>query len=70
VKEVIEAARAVTGHEIPAEVAGRRPGDPPRLIAGADKARDVLGWKPEYPDLKDIIASAWQWHQSHPNGYE
>jgi UDP-glucose 4-epimerase len=70
VKEVIDAARAVTGHEIPAEVAGRRPGDPPRLIAGADKARDVLGWKPEYPDLKDIIASAWQWHQSHPNGYE
>ncbi len=70
VKEVIEAAREVTGHEIPAEAAGRRPGDPARLIAGADKARNVLGWKPEYPDLKDIIASAWQWHQAHPNGYE
>ena len=70
VKEVIEVAREVTGHPIPAVKADRRPGDPAKLIAAADKAKDVLGWKPEYPDLKDIIASAWQWHQSHPNGYE
>ena len=70
VKEVVEAAREVTGREIPAEIAGRRPGDPPRLIAAAEKARKVLGWKPQYPDLKDIIASAWQWHQAHPKGYK
>ena len=69
VKEVIEVAREVTGHPIPAVMAERRPGDPAKLIAAADKARDVLGWKPEYPELKDIIASAWQWHQAHPNGY-
>jgi UDP-glucose 4-epimerase len=70
VKEVIEVAREVTGHPIPAVKADRRAGDPAKLIAAADKAKDILGWKPEYPDLKDIIASAWQWHQSHPNGYE
>jgi len=70
VKEVIETAREVTGHDIPAEIAERRPGDPAKLIAGAAKARDVLGWQPEYPDLKDIIASAWQWHRSHPDGYK
>ena len=69
VKEVIQAAREVTGHEIPAVKAERRPGDPAKLIAGADKVRNVLGWNPEYPDLKDIIASAWQWHQAHPDGY-
>ncbi len=69
VKEVVEVAREVTGHPIPAVMAERRPGDPAKLIAAADKARDVLGWKPEYPELKDIIASAWQWHQAHPNGY-
>lgn len=70
VKEVIEVAREVTGHAIPAVKAERRPGDPAKLIAAADKAKNILGWKPEYPDLKDIIASAWQWHQSHPHGYE
>ncbi len=70
VKEVIDVCREVTGHDIPAIKAERRPGDPPRLIAGADKARNVLGWKPEYPDLKDIVESAWQWHQAHPDGYK
>ena len=69
VKEVIEVAREVTGHEIPAEISPRRPGDPDSLVAAAAKARDVLGWDPKFGDLKDIIASAWKWHNAHPNGY-
>ena len=69
VREVIDMAREVTGHAIPAEVAPRRPGDPAQLVAGADKAHTVLGWKPEYPDLRTIIEHAWNWHQSHPDGY-
>lgn len=69
VKEVIEVARQVTGHPIPAEMHPRRPGDPPRLIASAEKARQVLGWTPRYPDLKDIVAHAWKWHVKHPDGY-
>lgn len=70
VKEVIETARQVTGHPIPAEAGARRPGDPPVLIASSEKIRRELGWEPQYPDLRDIIASAWRWHQSHPGGYE
>ena len=70
VREVIETAREVTGHAIPAEETPRRPGDSPRLVASSDKIRKELGWEPETPDLADIIASAWEWHQSHPNGYE
>lgn len=69
VKEVIETARKVTGKEIKSESAPRRPGDPPRLIASAGKARNVLGWNPEYPELDVIIESAWKWHQAHPSGY-
>ena len=69
VKEVIDVAREVTGHPIPAEVAPRRPGDPDRLVASSKKAHDVLGWKPQYPDLQDIIEHAWAWHQAHPDGY-
>lgn len=69
VKEVIEVARKVTGHPIPAEVAPRRPGDPDRLVASAQKAHDLLGWKPQYPDLETIIKHAWEWHQRHPQGY-
>lgn len=69
VKQVIDVAREVTGHPIPAEVAPRRPGDPDRLISSSEKAHRVLGWKPEYPDLKDIVEHAWAWHQAHPNGY-
>ena len=69
VKEVIEAAREVTGHEIPAKVEGRRAGDPATLIASSDKARSILGWNPEHADLKEIISSAWKWHKNHPNGY-
>jgi len=69
VKEVIETAREVTGHPIPAEVVARRPGDPDRLIAGAEKAKKVLKWKPRFTDLKTIIESAWNWHKNYPNGY-
>jgi UDP-glucose 4-epimerase len=70
VKEVIEMAREITGHPIPAEVVARRPGDPAVLIASSDKIRRELGWKPQYSDLRHIIESAWKWHLSHPHGYE
>jgi UDP-glucose 4-epimerase len=70
VREVIETARQITGHSIPAEIGPRRPGDPAVLIASSDKIRHELGWKPKYPDLRDIVESAWRWHQAHPNGYE
>ncbi len=70
VLQVIETARQVTGHPIPAVAAPRRPGDPPRLVAAADKARRELGWRPRIPALRDIIASAWEWHRRHPHGYE
>ncbi len=69
VRDVIETARRVTGHPIPAVTGPRRPGDPPRLIAAAERARDILGWQPRFPDLESIIDSAWQWHQAHPHGY-
>jgi len=69
VREVIETAREITGHAIPEEVAPRRAGDPARLVAGADKARKILKWKPKYGDLDVIIQSAWNWHRSHPRGY-
>ena len=67
--QILEAARKVTGKEIPAELADRRPGDPDTLVASSDKAREILGWKPQFDDIEKIIASAWAWHSSHPNGY-
>ena len=67
--QILEAARKVTGKEIPAELADRRLGDPDTLIALSDKAREILGWKPQFDDIEKIIASAWAWHSSHPNGY-
>lgn len=69
VLEVIETARKVTGHPIPAEVKPRREGDPARLIASSDKLRNELGWCPKYPDLETIVATAWEWFRKHPNGY-
>jgi UDP-glucose 4-epimerase len=63
VKQVIAAARRVTGHPIPVEIKPRRPGDPARLVAGSAQAQTHLGWKPKHPDLDDILASAWAWHQ-------
>ncbi|MBA2878458.1 UDP-glucose 4-epimerase [Anoxybacillus kamchatkensis] len=70
VKEVVEAARRVTGHPIPAKMMPRRPGDPARLVASSEKAKRELGWKPMYTTIEKIIASAWEWHQANPNGYE
>ena len=69
VNDVLSVARAVTGHPIPAVMCPRRPGDPDRLVADARRARELLGWKPAYPDLQPIIASAWAWHRAHPRGY-
>ncbi len=69
VKQVIETAREITGHRIPAVVSPRRPGDGAILVANASRSQQILGWKPKIPDLEDIIYSAWQWHQSHPQGY-
>ena len=68
--QILEAARKVTGKEIPAEKAGRRPGDPDTLIASSEKARTVLGWKPQFDNIEKIIQSAWAWHSSHPKGYD
>ena len=70
VKEVVDVAREVTGHPIPAKIAPRRAGDPAQLIASSEKAVKVLGWKPQYNDLGTIVASAWAWHKNHPHGYE
>ncbi|MBR1396233.1 MAG: UDP-glucose 4-epimerase GalE [Selenomonadaceae bacterium] len=70
VKEMIEAAKKVTGKDIKVEMGARRPGDPARLIASSDKARKVLGWNPKYTDVEVVIKTAWNWHQKHPNGYE
>lgn len=70
VREVIETAREVTGLPITAKETPRRPGDAPRLVASSEKIRSELGWQPQIPDLKDIIASAWEWHSTHPNGYK
>jgi UDP-glucose 4-epimerase len=69
VMEVIETARRVTGREIKTRTEPRRAGDPSRLVADASKARDVLGWRTQYPDLETIIRTAWDWHQTHPEGY-
>ena len=69
VREVIETARKVTGHPIPVKDVERRAGDPAQLIASSEKAKKVLGWKPEHDSLEEIIASAWNWHKNHPNGY-
>jgi len=69
VREVIETARTVTGRDIPAADAPRRPGDPPELVASSDRIAAELGWNPESPDLATIIETAWRWHQAHPAGY-
>lgn len=63
VKQVLDAARRITGREISAIECDRRPGDSPTLIGSSDRARDILGWLPQYADLDSIIAHAWQWHQ-------
>jgi UDP-glucose 4-epimerase len=70
VREVIETARQVTGHPIPAHELPRRPGDSARLVASSEKIKRELGWAPKHDNLQEIISSAWEWHRSHPNGYE
>jgi UDP-glucose 4-epimerase len=69
VREVIRVCEQVTGQRIPTVAKPRRPGDPPRLVASAAKARKELGWQPKYPSLEAIVASAWEWHRQHPGGY-
>jgi len=69
VRQVVEVARQVTGHPVPAVESPRRAGDPAVLIASSEKIRRELGWQPSFPDLKMIVDSAWQWHRNHPNGY-
>jgi UDP-glucose-4-epimerase GalE len=69
VLELIRAAREVTGHEIPAEVTDRRPGDPPSLYADSDKISRRFGWHPRYRDIRSIVESAWKWHRANPRGY-
>lgn len=70
VKEMIDIARKVTGHEIPAKIAPRRAGDPGILIASSEKAMKELNWKPKFNSVETIIETAWNWHKTHPNGYE
>lgn len=70
VKEVIETARKVTQNAIPAKVTPRRTGDPAKLIASSDKAKKVLGWKPQHAELDEIISTAWNWHKNHPDGFK
>lgn len=69
VQEVIQTARDVTGHPIPAEIGPRRPGDPDILIADSTTIKRDLGWKPQYTDLRAIMETAWRWHCDHPHGY-
>jgi UDP-glucose 4-epimerase len=70
VKEVVEVARKVTGHAVPAIEAPRRAGDPAILIASSQKIRRELGWQPRFADLETIVRSAWEWQSAHPMGYE
>mgnify|MGYP001347246015 CR=1 FL=1 len=70
VKEIIEMAKRVTGKDIPAKVGDRRPGDPSVLIASSEKAKRILGWKPERTHIETIILDAWNWHSKHPDGFQ
>jgi UDP-glucose 4-epimerase len=70
VREVIDTAEAVTGKLAPVREGPRRPGDPPRLVAAAEKGQRELGWKPRFTDLRAIVETAWNWHRRHPKGYD
>jgi UDP-glucose 4-epimerase len=70
VKEIIAACEKVVGRPIAHEMAPRRPGDPPRLVADPARLETKLGWEPRYTDIEETIATAWKWHRAHPNGYE
>ena len=70
VKEIIDAAQKVVGREIKTVLGERRAGDPAQLIASGQKAREILNWTPRFDDVEKIIATAWNWHANHPNGYD
>jgi len=70
VREVIQSCENVTGQKIKAVEKPRRPGDPPRLVASAEKAKRELGWQPKFLKLEQIVRTAWEWHRKHPRGYE
>ena len=70
VKEMIAAAEKATGKAIAVEIGARRAGDPAQLIASSEKARTVLGWRPQFTDVEEVIGTAWRWHAAHPHGYE
>jgi UDP-glucose 4-epimerase len=70
VREVIRVVEEVTGRPVPVKEAPRRPGDPPVLVASSEKVQAELGWKPCYTDLRSIVATAWDWHRTHPRGYD
>lgn len=69
VRQVIETAEAVVGRPIPVKEGARRAGDPAVLVAGSERAKRELGWTPRFPDLKEIVRTAWEWHRAHPHGY-
>jgi UDP-glucose 4-epimerase len=69
VKEMIEAAKEATGEEIKVVIGERRLGDPAKLVASSQKAKEILGWTPEFDDVKTMIGDAWNWHKNHPNGF-
>jgi UDP-glucose 4-epimerase len=69
VREIIEAVEAVTGLSVPVVEGARRPGDPPALYADSNKAQEELGWEIKFTEVKDIIATAWRWHEANPNGF-
>lgn len=69
VLEIVQAAEAVTGHRLAPGIAPRRPGDPDILVAAADQAAALLGWRPQSSSIEQIIEDAWRWHQQHPDGY-
>lgn len=70
VKEIIDAVKRVSGKDFTVKTEPRRPGDPARLVASAQKAKNILGWEPEFKDLDEIIKTAWNWHKNHPRGYQ
>ena len=70
VREVIQMCEKVAGQKLPIVEKPRRPGDPPRLVAAAEKAQRELGWNPKYPKLEQIVRTAWDWQKAHPKGYE
>ena len=70
VKEIVEASERATGFKIPVKIEKRRAGDPAKLVASSQKAKNVLKWKPEFTNIEEIIKTAWLWHSTHPNGYK